>query len=394
MKVTHLKLAMLIGGAVLMAPAPASAAGPVKGGILKFVVPDEPPSFDGHTRDDVRPDPSDRAVLQRADPGKPGRSGNATDFVCDLCTEMPKPADGGKTYTFKIRQGVKFHDGSPLIGQGRARHLPAHHLPARRAYRAHAQAQFGMVESVTAPDAETVVFKLKYPSGAFIPALATPFNFIYSKANLDKDQHWYEKNVMGSGPFVFEEREAGASSSRASATRTTPRRASPTSTASRRSSPRRRRCACRRSAAIRRRSSSAASRPRAATIWSRRSARTSRSRRATGTACCSSRPITRRSRSTTCACARRSDLGGRPLGRLEGPFQDRHRQGGGRHRLPGPSAGGDEGGAASRSRLLARHQQVARGGQEAVEGGRRTRTSSSRCPIAPSTSPTPSSAPG
>ena len=67
-----------------------------------------------------------------------------------------------------------------------------------------------MVDSVTAPDDETLVFKLKYPSGAFIPALATPYNFVYSKAKLDADQHWYEKNVMGSGPFVFEERQAGA----------------------------------------------------------------------------------------------------------------------------------------------------------------------------------------
>jgi peptide/nickel transport system substrate-binding protein len=68
-----------------------------------------------------------------------------------------------------------------------------------------------MIESVTSPDEETVVFKLKYPSGAFMPSLASPFHFIYSKAVLDKDQHWYEKNVMGSGPFVFGAREAGAS---------------------------------------------------------------------------------------------------------------------------------------------------------------------------------------
>ena len=67
-----------------------------------------------------------------------------------------------------------------------------------------------MVDSVSAPDDYTVVFKLKYPSGAFIPALANPYNFIYSKAILDKDMHWYEHNVMGSGPFVFESREAGA----------------------------------------------------------------------------------------------------------------------------------------------------------------------------------------
>ena len=68
-----------------------------------------------------------------------------------------------------------------------------------------------MIESVTSPDEETVEFKLKYPSGAFMPSLASPFHFIYSKAILDKDQHWYEKNVMGSGPFVFGVREAGAS---------------------------------------------------------------------------------------------------------------------------------------------------------------------------------------
>ena len=38
-----------------------------------------------------------------------------------------------------------------------------------------------MVDSVEAPDDTTIVFNPKFPSGAFLPALATPFNWIYSK---------------------------------------------------------------------------------------------------------------------------------------------------------------------------------------------------------------------
>ena len=62
-----------------------------------------------------------------------------------------------------------------------------------------------MVDTVDAPDPTTVVFRLKFATSTFLPALADPFAFIYQKAILDKDPHWYEKNVMGSGPFKFVE---------------------------------------------------------------------------------------------------------------------------------------------------------------------------------------------
>jgi peptide/nickel transport system substrate-binding protein len=67
-----------------------------------------------------------------------------------------------------------------------------------------------MVKKVYATDDYTVVFELKYPSGAFIPALANPFNFIYPKRILEKDIHWFEKNILGSGPFIFVRHKAGA----------------------------------------------------------------------------------------------------------------------------------------------------------------------------------------
>jgi peptide/nickel transport system substrate-binding protein len=188
----------------------AVAESPKKGGILKFVVPDEPPSFDGHRETSfalIHPIAPFYSVLIRVSPENPA---SLTDFVCDLCTEMPKPTDGGKTYTFNIRKGVKFHDGSALTVKDVLASFQRIIFPPEGVQSAR-KAHFPMVDSVTSPDDDTLVFKLKYPSGAFLPSLASPFHFIYAKAILDKDQHWYEKNVMGSGPFVFANREAGAS---------------------------------------------------------------------------------------------------------------------------------------------------------------------------------------
>jgi peptide/nickel transport system substrate-binding protein len=181
---------------------------PKRGGILKYVVSGEFPTMDGHRENTfalIHPLAPFYSVLVRVDPDNP----NSGNFVCDLCTEMPEPADGGKTYTFKIRKGVKFHDGTGLTAKDVQASFERIIFPPKGVLSSRV-AQFTMVESVKAPDDETVVFKLKYPSGAFMPLLATPYNWIYSKAKLDADQHWYEKNVMGSGPFIFEEWQAGA----------------------------------------------------------------------------------------------------------------------------------------------------------------------------------------
>ena len=212
-----MQIARLIRSALVLAAAavvtiayagPSVAAGPTKGGILKYVVPAEPPSFDGHRETTfalIHPIAPFYSLLIRVDPTVPYNG----KFVCDLCTAMPKATDGGKTYTFKLRDGVKFSDGSTLTAKdvvatyNKIIFPPKGVASARKAF-------YVMVDSVSAPDDHTVVFKLKYPSGAFIPALANPYNFIYSKAILDKDMHWYEKNVMGSGPFIWDGREAGA----------------------------------------------------------------------------------------------------------------------------------------------------------------------------------------
>ena len=94
---------------------PATAEAQKYGGTLTYMIPaDAPPSFDAHregTFATVHSAAPFYSVLIRVDPINPS---STTDFVCDLCTAMPQPTNEGKTYAFKIHEGVKFHDGTQL----------------------------------------------------------------------------------------------------------------------------------------------------------------------------------------------------------------------------------------------------------------------------------------
>src|SRR6516225_4240462 len=180
--------AALAGAAAVAAPLVAPAAEtPKSGGVLTYVIPaDAPPSFDAHretTFATIQSAAPFYSVLIRVDPNNPS---STTDFVCDLCTAMPRPSDNGKTYTFKIRENVKFHDGSPLTAPDVAAswneiiHPPEGVLSPRESH-------YMMVDTVEAPDSTTVIFNLKFATAAFLPALADPFSFIYEKAMRDKD---------------------------------------------------------------------------------------------------------------------------------------------------------------------------------------------------------------
>lgn len=194
----------------LALPAHASET-PKRGGILSFMIPaDSPPSFDGHRENTfatIHAVAPFYSVLIRANPDNPA---DVTQFVCDVCTEIPAPADGGTSYAFTIRGDVKFSDGSVLTAYDVAaswNHIvvpPAGVVSARGGY-------YSMIDKIEAPDAKTVVFRLKFATAAFLPALADPYAFLYQKSVLDRDPHWYETNIRGSGPFRFKEYQAGQS---------------------------------------------------------------------------------------------------------------------------------------------------------------------------------------
>lgn len=180
---------------------------PRNGGELIFPVPSEPPSYDGHREETfglIHPIAPFYNTLLRVDPTDPG----GTKPYPSIAESWAESKDG-LTYTFKIRTGVKFHDGSPMSSRDvKASYDKIIFPPA--GVGSSRKGQYADVESVSAPDPATVVFKLKHPSGSFIASLLSPYNFIYSADKLAKDPHWYEKNIMGTGPFTFVEHVKGS----------------------------------------------------------------------------------------------------------------------------------------------------------------------------------------
>jgi peptide/nickel transport system substrate-binding protein len=176
---------------------------PKHGGMLTYMIPaDAPPSFDAQREETYATIHSAApfySTLIRANPTDPA----SPDMVCDLCTEMPQPTDNGTTYTFKIRSGVKFHDGTPLTADDVAASWSKIIFPPAGVVSPR-QSNFLMVDKVEATDPTTVVFHLKFATDAFIPALADPYAWIYSKAKLNQD-------IDGSGPFKFVSYETGQS---------------------------------------------------------------------------------------------------------------------------------------------------------------------------------------
>lgn len=180
---------------------------PRYGGELVFPVPSEPPSYDGHREETfglIHPIAPFYNTLLRVDPFDKSGTKPAPSLA-----ESWTVSQDGKTYTFKLRRGVKFHDGAEMTSKDvKASYDKIIFPPA--GVGSTRKGQYADVQAVEAPDAYTVVFRLKNPSGSFIASLLSPYNFIYKADILAKDMHWYEKNIMGTGPFVFVEHVKGS----------------------------------------------------------------------------------------------------------------------------------------------------------------------------------------
>jgi len=122
-------------------------------------------------------------------------------------------SDDGTVYTFALRQGVSFHDGTPFDAEAVKfnfdRMLDENH-PYHDTGPFPLSFFFGAVEKVEAVDAQTVRFTLNAPYAPFLSNLAYPTGLIVSPAAVEKHGKDFGRNPSGTGPVVFAEWESNA----------------------------------------------------------------------------------------------------------------------------------------------------------------------------------------
>ena len=206
----------------------ATAETPKRGGILNFAVVAEPPNYDCHASQTfalLHPVSPMYSYLVKYDSGQDGK------IVGDLAKSWTISPDG-LTYTFKLREGVKFHDGSPLTSEDvkatfeRIINPPEGVVSIRKS-------TMQDIASIDTPDPTTIVFKLKTVNAAMLDNLASPFNCVYSAAKLKENPQFPENEDPGLGRVPVRRVRARNDLLTASASTAIFARVYPTSTATR-----------------------------------------------------------------------------------------------------------------------------------------------------------------
>jgi peptide/nickel transport system substrate-binding protein len=134
-----------------------------------------------------------------------GPDGKVSPWLAESWTISPD----GTVYTFKLRKGVVFHDGTPFDAKAVKWNFdrlkdPSLRVPIRAPF---------PIKETEVVDASTVKVTLTRPSAPFVSALSWITSAMVSPASADKDGNEYKNIVhtVGTGPYVFKERKKGES---------------------------------------------------------------------------------------------------------------------------------------------------------------------------------------
>lgn len=182
-----------------LATAPALAQAPVRGGTLTIGVESDFEGFDPikagvYSNSTVTAASLIYETLMRLD--------DKGNLIPALALSM-KANEDGTIWIAKLRPGVKFHDGTPFTAQAVADHFNRLLDPANR----FAGRVYIAIEKVEVQDELTAVFKMRGPNAALPKTLAQPsvVTLIISVKALNEKGPDYNRNPVGTGPFVFKE---------------------------------------------------------------------------------------------------------------------------------------------------------------------------------------------
>ncbi|MFE2186317.1 ABC transporter substrate-binding protein [Streptomyces sp. NPDC059455] len=152
---------------------------------------------------------------------KPGKDG--AELVPDLAEKTAKVTDGGKTYTYTLRDGITWEDGSPItsydIKYGIERVWAQNDIPGGPIFLQQAldpdltykgpYKGTSDLKAIKTPDDRTIVFKLPKLNGDFERMLATPSGSPVKKEKDTKGK--YTNRPFSSGPYKFDSYQPGKS---------------------------------------------------------------------------------------------------------------------------------------------------------------------------------------
>jgi len=177
---------------------------PKHGGTLEFAVQVEPGNYDCDANVSfafLHPIAPHYSTLLKFD------AANYPQIIGDLAQSWTVSPDR-RTYTFKLRPNVLFHDGSKMTSADikasyeRIIHPPPGVVSVRKV-------DYAAISSIDTPDPLTVVFHLQWPDAAMLAEFASPWNCIYSAAKLAQDPKFPATHILGTGPFVFVRHDKG-----------------------------------------------------------------------------------------------------------------------------------------------------------------------------------------
>lgn len=142
---------------------------------------------------------------------KPG----TTELEPDLA-ESYTVSDDGLVYTFKLRGGVKFHNGRLMTSADVKYSFERAVNPATQSpgggyfsmisgYDDVAGGKVTTLSGIETPDDKTVVFKLSRPDATFLHLMAINFGYIVPKEEVEKAGADWGKKPVGTGAFKFVE---------------------------------------------------------------------------------------------------------------------------------------------------------------------------------------------